>query len=127
MRVAIAPVLLATACGPGGTGASASCVGPQLVALSPDHGPALSSIDVTVDWLREGCNDYSGADEERPWSDVQVYFAQQETRTLVGTMTGAGDRYSATLRFQVPPAATPGPAILYLGPEHQVIGTFTVG
>jgi hypothetical protein len=121
---ALAPVLLATACG---TAASASCVGPQLVALSPDQGPALASIDLTVEWLREGCNDTNGSDEERARSDVPVFFAQQDDETLVGTVTGSGERYSATLRFQVPDTATPGSAVLSLGPEHQVIGRFTVG
>jgi hypothetical protein len=120
-------MLLVTACGAGANaGGAASCVGPQLVALSPHHGPAQTSIGMTVEWLREGCNDTNGADEEKPRT-APVYFGQQHTETLVGTMTGSGEHYRAALRFDVPSTATPGPAVLYLGSEHQVIGEFTVG
>ncbi|MGY1592506.1 hypothetical protein ACI79D_11055 [Geodermatophilus sp. SYSU D00708] len=125
----LAPVLLASACGHGATaGGAASCVGLQLVGLSPDRGAALTSTELTVEWLREGCNDHGGADEERARRDVPVYFVREQTNTRVGTVTGSGDRYRATLRFQVPDTATPGPALLYLGDPStgSVLGTFTV-
>lgn len=122
-----AAVLLATGCAAGGPGAAAGCVGPELVALTPDRGSASTSVEMTVEWLREGCNDHTGADEERPSEDVPVYFSQQDGETLVGTMTGAGERYRDTLRFQVPATATPGPAELYLGTVVVPIATFTVG
>ncbi|MDQ1661808.1 MAG: hypothetical protein QOJ68_1788 [Blastococcus sp.] len=126
--VAIAPMLLlVTACGAGANaGAAASCVAPQLVALSPQSGPARTSISMTVEWLHEGCHDTNGPDEQRPRT-APVYFSQQHVETLVGTMTGSGEHYRAALRFDVPATATPGPAVLHLGPEHQVIGRFTVG
>jgi hypothetical protein len=125
--VAIAPILLVTACGSSaGTGTAASCVAPQLVALSPQHGRALTSVSLRVEWLRDGCNDTNGADEESPRT-APVYFSQQHAETRVGTMTGSGRRYTATLRFDVPTNATPGPAVLSLGPERQLIARFTVG
>jgi hypothetical protein len=83
-------------------------------------------VELTVQRLHEGCNDYGGADEERPRSDVPVYFTQQDTETMVGTMSAAGERYRATLRFEVPLTARPGSAVLHLGPEHNPIGTFIV-
>jgi hypothetical protein len=96
------------------------------VALSPHHGPARSPISLTVEWLHEGCNDTNGANDERPRT-AAVYFGQQHTETLVGSMTGAGAHYAATLHVDVPASAVPGPAVLSLGSEHQVVGRFTVG
>jgi hypothetical protein len=120
-------MLLVSACGSGAdAGAAASCVSPQLVTLSPQHGPARTSVSLTVEWLHEGCNDTTGADEETPRT-APVYFSQQHIETLVGTMTGSGEHFRAALRFDVPATATPGPAVLHLGTEHQVIGRFTVG
>jgi hypothetical protein len=125
--VLIAPVLLVTACGSGANaGTAASCVSPQLVTLSPHQGPARTSVSMTVEWLHDGCNDTTGADEERPRT-ATIYFGQQQTETPVGTMTGAGARYTATLRFDIPATAVPGPAVLSLGSEHEVVGRFTVG
>lgn len=125
--VVLAPLLLVSACGSGaGAGAAASCVPPRLVTLSPQHGPAQTAISLTVEFLHEGCNDTNGADEERPRT-ASVYFSQQHVETPVGTMTGAGKHYTATLRFDVPATATPGPAVLHLGPERDVIGRFAVG
>lgn len=123
----VAPLVLVTACGGGpGTGAAASCVGPQLVTLSPDHGPTRSSISLTVEWLHDGCHDTNEPDDEKPRT-AGVYFGQQGTETLVGSMTGAGPHYTATLRFDVPATAVAGPAVLSLGTEHDVVGRFTVG
>ena len=124
-RLAVASLLLLSACG-GGAGAAASCVAPRLVTLSPEHGPARTAVSMTVQFLHEGCNDTTGAHEERPRT-VPVYFTQQHVETPVGTMTGAGRLYTATLRFDVPATATRGPAVLSLGTEHEVIGRFTVG
>ena len=123
----LAPLLLVSACGGGADAAgAASCVGPQLVSLSPQHGPARTSISLTVEWLNEGCHDTNEPSDERPRT-AALYFHQQQTETLLGSMTGAGPRYTATLRVEVPARAVPGPAVLYLGSEHQVIGHFTVG
>lgn len=123
----VAALLLVPACsGRADAGAAASCVGPQLVSLSPHSAPPRRSISLTVEWLQEGCHDANGPNDVRPRT-AAVYFGQQQSETLVGTMTGAGTHYIATLRFDVPAAAVPGPAVLYLGPEHQVIGRFTVG
>ena len=130
----VAALMLVAACGAGG-GASASCVGPQLVSLSPGTGAADASVTLTVDWLRNGCNDTvvvgpdgpHPADEETPRTDVPVYFSQQPDETLVGTMSGTGAHFRGSIRFVVPRTARPGPATLLLGPERQHIATFAVG
>ena len=121
----VALLVLVTACG-AGSGTAASCVAPQLVALSPDHGPARTSVSLTVEHLHEGCHDTNGPNDEKPRT-AAVYFGQQDTETLVGSMTGGGPRYTATLRFDVPASAVPGTAVLSLGSERQVVGRFTVG
>jgi hypothetical protein len=123
----LVPLLFAIACGSGGSGGDAACPAPPPASVSPDHGPALTSVTLTVEGLHEGCNDYNGADEERPREDVPVYFTQQDIDMQIGSVTGSGDGYRDSLRFEIPATAEPGPAVLYLGPERQAIATFTVG
>lgn len=123
---AVVALMFVAACG-AGNGSSASCVGPQLVSLSPDEGAADAAVTLTVEWLRDGCNDYTGADEGRPRKDVPVYFSQRADETLVGTLSGTGAHFRGSIRFLVPTTARPGPATLLLGPERQHIPTFAVG
>jgi hypothetical protein len=71
-------------------------------------------VTVRVDWLREGCDDYSGADEERSPTDVPVVFVQGGTRVPLGTVSGSGDRHAGDLTVPLPEAA-PGAARIELG------------
>jgi hypothetical protein len=131
---AVAALLLVAACD-SSSGAAASCVGPQLVSLSPDRGAAHAAVTLSVEWLHNGCNDtvYVGpngpspANEETPRMNVPVYFAQQSHETLVGTMSGTGAHYRGSISFAVPATARPGHATLLLGPERLDIASFTVG
>ena len=117
-QAGVVPALLLAAllagCGRG-PGAAASCVGPQLT-LTPARAAVGEDVTVSVEWLREGCNDYSGADEERPLTDVPVVFVQGGTRVLLGTVSGSGDRHAGSLTAPVPGWAGPGTAAVRL--EH---------
>ena len=108
-------MLLLVGCGTGGAGAAASCVGPQ-VTLAPGAAAVGEEITVTVEWLREGCNDHSGADEERPRTDVAVSFVQGESEVPLGTVSGTGERFSGTLTAVVPAVGRPGVATVGVGP-----------
>jgi hypothetical protein len=103
---------LLAGCG-GGGGAAASCVGPT-VTLTPARAAVGEDVTVRVEWLREGCNDHTGADEERPLTDVPVTFVQGDTRVPLGTVSGAGDHHAGTLTAPLPEAA-PGAASIELG------------
>jgi hypothetical protein len=107
--------VLLTGCGAGGAaGAAASCVGPQLT-LVPDRAAAGQQVTLSVEWLREGCDDHTGADEERPLTDVPVSFVQGATTVPLGAVSGTGDRYAGSLTVAVPGDAGPGPAEVRLG------------
>lgn len=129
----VVALLLVAACG-SGSGTAASCAGPQLVALTPEHVAAGAAVTVTVEWLHDGCNDTINvgaggphpANEETPRTNVPLYFAQQPDEKLVGTMSGSGAHYRGVLRFAVPSSARPGPATLLLGPERQQIAALNV-
>jgi hypothetical protein len=121
-------VLLVPACADGG-GAAAGCGGFDPVVLSPDSGAPSTSVELTVGWLQEGCNDYPGADEVRPLTDVPVIFSQRDVETQVGTISATEERYRGTMRFEVPATARPGPAELHLGRPDSPgpgVATFTV-
>jgi hypothetical protein len=107
--------VLATGCGAGGgAGAASSCVGPQLT-LVPDRAAVGQEVTVGVEWLREGCDDHPGADEERPLTDVPVSFVQGATEVRLGTVSGTGDRHAGSVTVTVPSSAGPGPAEVRLG------------
>ena len=108
-------LLLAGCAGSGGDEVAAACVGPQL-GLAPAAAAVGDDLTVTVEWLREGCDDTGGADEERPVSDVPVVLVQGGTRVQLGTVSGRGDRYAGSLTASVPGEARPGPATVVL--EH---------
>ena len=126
---AAAAALLAgvlTACGPsGGVGAAGSCVGPQ-VTLTPAEGTPGSPVTAAFEWLREGCNDHTGADEESALVDVPVTFDSGGTQVPLGSVTGSGERWADTLVFTVPDTALPGPAGIRLGPDFPEPTPFTV-
>jgi hypothetical protein len=112
---ALAVLVLLTGCGGGaGGGAAASCVGPQ-VTLEPDRAAVGDAVSVGVEWLREGCNDYSGADEEHALTDVPVSFVQGGRTVSLGTVSGTGDRFSGQLATAVPAGGVPGPAAVTVG------------
>ncbi|GAB3353509.1 hypothetical protein [Modestobacter lapidis] len=114
--------LLLAGCGAGG-GAVAACVGPQ-VTLSPTEGPPGTPVTAEFEWLREGCNDYPGADEETAMVDVPVSFVQGGVEVPLGTVTGRGERWSATLQFTVPDESRPGGAGIRL---HHADGAVPTG
>jgi hypothetical protein len=109
--VAALLLALASGCtsGGAGAGAAASCVGPQ-VTVSPAEVAVGDDVLVSVEWLREGCNDHTGADEEQPLTDVPVSFVQGDTTVLLGTVSGTGDRYTGSLTAAVPVTGVPGAA-----------------
>ena len=72
-------------------------------------------MTVRVEWLHEGCDDHSGADEERPLTDVPVAFVQGGTEVRLGTVSGTGERYAGTLTAVVPPGGVPGAAVVTVG------------
>ena len=110
----LALAALLAGCAGGGAGAAASCVGP-LVSLSPASAAVGDEVTVDVEWLREGCNDTPGADEERALIDVPVSFVQGGTEVRLGTVSGTGERYAGTLTTAVPSAGVPGPAVVVVG------------
>jgi len=110
----VVAVLLLAGCSASGPGAAASCVGPA-VTLDPARARAGEAVTVTVEWLREGCNDHTGADEERALTDVPVSFVQGGVRVLLGTVSGSGERYTGALPARVPAQAAPGAAEVTLG------------
>lgn len=129
-RAAVAALALVagalSACGHAGDGGvAASCVGPQVV-LTPAEGPPGSSVSAAFEWLRQGCNDHSGADEESALADVPVSFEHAGAAVPLGTVTGSGDRWADTLVFTVPDTAVPGPAAIRLGTEFPEPTPFTV-
>jgi hypothetical protein len=111
--VVLLSALVSSGCA-GSGGVAASCVGPQ-VALTPAEAAVGERVTVTVEWLREGCNDYTGADEERASVDVPVSFVQGDTRVHLGAVSGTGDRFSATLTATVPADGAAGPAEVVVG------------
>ena len=111
--------------GTGGPGAAASCAGPQ-VALSPAQGAAGTPVTAGFEWLHEGCDDYSGADEERALVDVPVEFVQGGATLPLGSVTGSGERWADSLVFAVPDAARPGPAEIRLDAPAPGATPFTV-
>jgi hypothetical protein len=84
-------------------------------------------VTLSVEWLRDGCHDTDMPSDERPRTDVPVYFSQRNQDAAVGTVSGCGAHHGGTLRLDVPTTARAGSAVLYLGREHQRIATFTVG
>jgi len=123
---AVTALGLLAGCSAGGGGTSAaSCTGPQ-VTLAPTQAAVGQEVTATVEWLHSGCNDTGGADEERPLVDVPVSFVQGSTTVLLDEVSGAGERYSATLVFPVPAEATPGPAGLAVAGSGVSPTTFTV-
>jgi hypothetical protein len=128
-RRAIGSSLLAagllSACGGPPAGVAASCVGPQLT-LTPAEGTPGTPVTAAFEWLHEGCNDYSGADEERPLVDVPVTFVQGGLEVPLGTVTGSGERWADALAFGVPDAALPGPAEIRLDGSAAGATPFTV-
>ena len=113
-------------CGGGGNGTSAaSCTGPQ-VTFSPAQAVVGQEVTATVEWLRSGCDDTGGADEERPLVDVPVSFVQGSTSVPLGEVSAAGARYGATVVFPVPAAAVPGPAGLGVAGFGDLSATLTV-
>jgi hypothetical protein len=114
MRWTAALLVLGVAAGCGGPSAAASCVGPTL-AVAPAQARVGQEVVVTVDRLHEGCNDYTGADEERALTDVPVGFVQDAVRVPLGTVSGTGDTFAAQLTVRVPAQATPGPARVVVG------------
>ena len=127
-RALVLGALLLAGCGAGGGaggGVAASCVGPQ-VTLTPAEGPPGTPVTAAFEWLREGCNDHTGADEESALVDVPVSFEPTEGTVQLGTVTGSGERWAATLVFTVPDAAVPGPAAVRLGTEYPEPSLVTV-
>ena len=124
----VAPLLLAgllAGCTAGGSGIAASCVGPSMT-LTPTAAAVGEDVTVAVEWLREGCNDYSGADEERPLTDVPVTFVQDGARVPLGTVGGTGERYAGRLTAPVPQQAVPGAAAVVLGEGEAVTADLVV-
>ena len=114
LALSVVAALLTACAGGGGDGAAASCVGPQ-VTLEPDRAAVGDVVSVTVEWLRDGCNDYSGADEEHALTDVPVSFVQGGRTVSLGTVSGTGDRFSGQLATAVPAGGVPGPAVVTVG------------
>jgi len=121
----VVAVLLLAGCSAGSAGAAASCVGP-VMTVDPAQARGGDPVTVTVEWLHEGCNDHSGADEERPLTDVPVSFVQDGVRVLLGRVSGTGERYTGTLTVPLPAQATPGAAGVALGSAEGTTTRLTV-
>jgi hypothetical protein len=121
----LAAGLLSGCGGPSGPGAAASCVGPQ-VTLTPGEGTPGTPVTAAFEWLHEGCNDHSGADEETALVAVPVSFVQGGRTVPLGTVTGRGERWADALVFAVPDAALPGPAEIRLDRSAPGATPFTV-
>lgn len=123
-RALVLVALLLAGCGSGG-GVAASCVGPQ-VTLTPTEGPPGTPVTAAFEWLRQGCDDHPGADEESALVDVPVSFDTGGTAVPLGSVTGSGERWADTLVFTVPDTTLPGPAGIRLGPDFPEPTPFTV-
>jgi hypothetical protein len=127
-RAVLLAALLLAGCGAGADGGdgAASCVGPQ-VALTPAEAVPGAPVTAEFELLHEGCDDHTGADEERAMVDVPVSFVQEGLDVPLGTVTGRGERWTATLEFAVPADSRPGGAAIRLGDAGGAVpGSFTV-
>jgi hypothetical protein len=127
--------LVAAACAAGGCGPTAtvetagtagSCAGPQ-AALAPQRAAVGQQVTYTVEWLAIGCRDTEPSDEVvEPLRDVGVEVVQGSGHAVVGRVSGAGERYSGSLRFVLPVWLRPGTAEVVLHAPAPERLTFTV-
>jgi hypothetical protein len=115
----VAGVALAiAACRDPAAGAGTSCAGPQPTLSSRSVVPGQQVI-LSVDWLHSGCRDMGGSagarQSEAPLVDVPVEVVQGATHTVVGTVSGRGERFTGTLTFTLPGTLQPGDASVVLG------------
>jgi hypothetical protein len=108
------------------SGVGGSCAGPQ-PSLSPDRAAVGQQVTYTVDFLATGCRDTNPSDEVvKPLPGVPVEIVQAGSHAVVGTVSGAGDRYTGSLTFAVPAWLHPGTAEVVLPDPVRNQLSFTV-